>query len=201
MLADILPTSYEVGVLNGRVAPGDTVAIVGAGPIGLSAIVGARLFSPEPRRRDRPRRRAARRREAVRRGRHRQQRPPGRGRDRPGAHRRARRRRRHRGGRRPGDLRALRRSSSARAATSPTSASTASRRRCTSRTLWIKDVTITTGLVDTYSTPTLLRLVATRQLDASMFATHHFKLFEMEKAYDIFSRAAETGALKVVLSR
>ena len=46
MLADILPTGYEVGVLNGRVRPGDTVAVVGAGPIGLSAIIGARLFSP-----------------------------------------------------------------------------------------------------------------------------------------------------------
>ena len=46
MLADILPTAYEVGVLNGGVRPGDVVAIVGAGPIGLSAIMGARLFSP-----------------------------------------------------------------------------------------------------------------------------------------------------------
>src|SRR5450432_4799879 len=46
MLADILPTAYEVGVLNGKVAPGDTVAVVGAGPVGLSAIMGARLFSP-----------------------------------------------------------------------------------------------------------------------------------------------------------
>src|ERR1700690_4273899 len=46
MGADILPTSYEVGVLNGHVAPGDVVAIVGAGPIGLSAIIGARLYSP-----------------------------------------------------------------------------------------------------------------------------------------------------------
>ncbi len=46
MLADILPTSYEVGVLNGRVQPGDTVAVVGAGPIGLSAILAARLYSP-----------------------------------------------------------------------------------------------------------------------------------------------------------
>ena len=46
MLADILPTSYEVGVLNGKVQPGDTVAVVGAGPIGLSAILGAHLFSP-----------------------------------------------------------------------------------------------------------------------------------------------------------
>lgn len=46
MLADILPTGYEVGVLNGRVRPGDVVAVVGAGPVGLAAIMGARLFSP-----------------------------------------------------------------------------------------------------------------------------------------------------------
>src|SRR3954469_10968870 len=46
MLADILPTSYEVGVLNGAVSPGDVVAVAGAAPIGLAAIVAARLFSP-----------------------------------------------------------------------------------------------------------------------------------------------------------
>ena len=46
MLADILPTGYEVGVLNGHVQPGDTVAVVGAGPIGLSAMLGAQLYSP-----------------------------------------------------------------------------------------------------------------------------------------------------------
>src|SRR5580765_1335916 len=46
MLADILPTGYEVGVLNGQVSPGDVVAVVGAGPIGLAAIMGAKLFSP-----------------------------------------------------------------------------------------------------------------------------------------------------------
>ncbi len=46
LLADILPTSYEVGVLNGRVRPGDTVVVVGTGPIGLAAILTARLFSP-----------------------------------------------------------------------------------------------------------------------------------------------------------
>src|SRR6266699_4392803 len=45
-LADILPTAYEVGVLNGRVEPGDTIAIVGAGPIGLAAILTAKLYSP-----------------------------------------------------------------------------------------------------------------------------------------------------------
>jgi alcohol dehydrogenase len=45
-LADILPTSFEDGAINGRVTPGDTVAIVGAGPIGLAAIMTARLFTP-----------------------------------------------------------------------------------------------------------------------------------------------------------
>lgn len=45
MLADIGPTGYEVGVLNGGIQPGDTVAVVGAGPIGLSSILTARLFS------------------------------------------------------------------------------------------------------------------------------------------------------------
>ncbi|MBO0728972.1 MAG: alcohol dehydrogenase catalytic domain-containing protein, partial [Acidimicrobiaceae bacterium] len=46
MVADILPTGYEVGVLNGGVRPADVVAVVGAGPIGLSAIAGSRLYSP-----------------------------------------------------------------------------------------------------------------------------------------------------------
>ena len=45
-LADILPTSYEVGVLNGKVKPGDVVAIVGAGPIGLAAVLTAKLYTP-----------------------------------------------------------------------------------------------------------------------------------------------------------
>jgi len=45
-LADILPTAFEVGVLNGGVQPGDTVAIVGAGPIGLAAVMTAKLFTP-----------------------------------------------------------------------------------------------------------------------------------------------------------
>src|SRR5262245_45386084 len=45
-LADILPTAYEVGVLNGRIEPGDTVAIVGAGPIGLAIVLTAKLYTP-----------------------------------------------------------------------------------------------------------------------------------------------------------
>ena len=67
--------------------------------------------------------------------------------------------------------------------------------------LWIKNVTITTGLVDTYSTPTLLRLVAAGQIDTAKFVTHRYALDEFDTAYDVFARAGETGALKVVLSR
>nr|WP_207956236.1 zinc-binding dehydrogenase [Rubrobacter marinus] len=65
--------------------------------------------------------------------------------------------------------------------------------------LWIKNVTITTGLVDTYSTPTLLRLVAEGRLDPTPFATHRFGLGEIEEAYETFADAAHTDALKVVL--
>lgn len=67
--------------------------------------------------------------------------------------------------------------------------------------LWIKNVSITTGLVDTYSTPTLLRLIESGLVDPSKLVTHSFKLEQFEEAYDVFSRAGETGALKVVLTR
>jgi alcohol dehydrogenase len=67
--------------------------------------------------------------------------------------------------------------------------------------LWIKDITITTGLVDTFSTPTFLRLLSGHQLDAGKFVTHRFALADFEQAYDVFQRAGETGALKVLLTR
>lgn len=67
--------------------------------------------------------------------------------------------------------------------------------------LWIRDVTITTGLVDTYSTPTLPKLLKGHQVDAKQFVTHHFDLGEFIEAYDPLARAGDTGALKVVLTR
>jgi alcohol dehydrogenase len=67
--------------------------------------------------------------------------------------------------------------------------------------LWIRNVTITMGLVDTYSTPTLLRMLAAGRLDTSRFITHRFALEEMPDAYEAFSRPQHTGALKVVLTR
>ena len=54
MLSDILPTGFECGVLNGQVKPGDTVAIVGAGPIGLAALLTAQFYSPGVGAHDRP---------------------------------------------------------------------------------------------------------------------------------------------------
>ncbi len=200
MLADILPTGYEVGVLNGAVRPGDTVAVVGAGPIGLSAIMGARLFSPS-----RviaidladSRLEAAERFGADITVNNSRQDPLAAVRDltgglgadvaieavgvpdafeltvalaRPGGH-------------------------IANIGVHGAPAALHLEEQ------WIRDITITTGLVDTSSTPTLLRLLAGRQIDAARFVTHHFTLDEFPKAYDVFADAAETGALKVVLTR
>jgi alcohol dehydrogenase len=65
--------------------------------------------------------------------------------------------------------------------------------------LWIRDVLITTGLVDAFTTPQLLRLIASGRLDPTVFATHRFSLSQTMDAYDVFADAAETNALKVVL--
>ena len=198
-LADILPTAFECGVLNGRVEPGDTVAVVGAGPIGLATIMTAKLFTPG---RivaiDLADARLAKAldfgadvavnngdEDAVARV---MELTGGLGADvaveavgvpetfelcaeliRPG-------------GRlanvgvhgHPATLHLER--------------------------LWIRDVLITTGLVDTSTTPKLLRLIAEGRLDPTAFATHRFELDEAMEAYDVFADAAATNALKVVLA-
>lgn len=200
MLADILPTSYEVGVLNGTVRPGDVVAIVGAGPIGLAAAMGAHLYSPShvvaidiaDARLEAAKRFGAdvtinnsteNAIEAVK------SLTGGLGADvtieavgtpatfelaaelaRPGGH-------------------------VANIGVHGQPATFHLER------FWTMDLTVTTGLVDTYSTPTLLRLVSSRQLDVAQFVTHHFTLDQFEAAYDTFARASETKALKVVLTR
>ncbi|GAA2477621.1 zinc-dependent alcohol dehydrogenase family protein [Streptomyces murinus] len=197
LLADIFPTSYEVGVLNGRVRPGDTVVIVGAGPIGLAAIATARLFSPEriiavdlaPARLEAARRFGADAVAEVHEAPHQlvADLTDGLGADvaieavgvpdtfelctrvvRPGGH----------------------------VANVGVHGKPATLHL---EDLWIRDVTITTGLVDTYSTPTLLRMAAAGRLPTGQLVTHTFPLEQMERAYDVFSRAAETGALKIVL--
>jgi alcohol dehydrogenase len=200
MLADILPTGYEVGVLNGGVRPGDVVAVVGSGPVGLSAIMGARLFSPSHI-------------VAIDLADARLQAAKQFGADITV----------NNGTQDP--LEAIRSLTDGLGADVTIEAvgvpATFELAVQLSRpggrianigvhgepaTLhledqWIRNITITTGLVDAYSTPTLLRLIASQHIDAGQFITHHFALDEFDKAYDVFARAAETGALKVVLSR
>jgi alcohol dehydrogenase len=200
MLADILPTAYEVGVLNGGVSPGDVVAVVGAGPIGLSAITGSLLFSPShviaidlaDTRLEAAKQFGA---DVI----------VNNGREDPLAIVR-------------GLTGGLGADVAIEAVGTPATFELAAElvrpgghvanigvhgepATLHLETLWTRNVTITTGLVDTYSTPTLSRLIATHQLDAARFATHHFSLDQMMEAYDVFSNAAETGALKVVLTR
>jgi alcohol dehydrogenase len=66
--------------------------------------------------------------------------------------------------------------------------------------LWIQNVSISMGLVNTNTTPLLLKLVISKKIQAEKFATHFFKFEEFLAAYDTFSRAAETKALKVVIT-
>jgi alcohol dehydrogenase len=204
MLADILPTGYEVGVLNGNVRPGDLVAVVGVGPVGLAAIAGAQLFSPghivaidlSDARLD-----AAKRIGADVIVNSSREDPLQVIRDLTG----------DLAGRLGADV-------SIEAVGLPDTFELAVKLvRPGGRianvgvhgapvTLhledeWMRDLTITTGLVDTSSTPTLMRLVTSGQISAKPFITHHFGLDEWDEAYDVFSRAGDTGALKVVLSR
>ncbi|MEV5312441.1 zinc-dependent alcohol dehydrogenase family protein [Streptomyces sp. NPDC052610] len=197
LLADIFPTAYEVGVLNGRVRPGDTVAVVGAGPIGLAAIATARLFSPERILAVDP---AASRREAARKL----------GADAVADPAEA-----------PEELIAdltdgLGADVVIEAVGLPEAFELCTRMvrpgghvanvgvhgkpaQLHLEDLWIKNLTLTTGLVDTHSTPTLLRMAAAGRLPAPALVTHTFPLQHMAEAYDVFARAADTGALKVVL--
>jgi len=67
--------------------------------------------------------------------------------------------------------------------------------------LWIRNISISMGLVNTDTTPLLLRLVAQKKLRAERFATHHFDFEHIMDAYETFSNAAQTGALKVLIER
>jgi alcohol dehydrogenase len=67
-------------------------------------------------------------------------------------------------------------------------------------TLWSKNVTITTGLVDTYSTPMLFKNIQSGKLEPKKLITHHFKLELIIQAYDTFQHASKEKALKVILT-
>lgn len=65
--------------------------------------------------------------------------------------------------------------------------------------LWVQNITMTTGLVDTYTIPMLMKTVGSGKLEPDQLITHHFKLTDVMKAYDVFSNASKEKALKVIL--
>ena len=198
-LADILPTAYEVGVLNGKVEPGDTIAVVGAGPIGLATIMTARLRTPAKIIAiDLDDSRLARAldlgadvvinngaEDAIARV---LELTDGRGVDTaieavgvPQTF----------------DLCTELIRAGGRVANVGVHGCSVTLHL---EKLWIRNVLITTGLVDTFTTPRLLQLVEAGRLDPTLFVTHRFQLEDTMEAYDVFADAAKTQALKVMLS-
>lgn len=198
-LADILPTGFEIGVLNGGVKPGDTVVVVGAGPVGLAAVITAKLYGPgrivavdlDNSRLERAQEFGAdvtinnSSENAVERV---QEMTDGLGAE-----------------------------VVMEAVGIPATFELCTELVCPGgrvanigvhgepatlhlETLWIKSITITTGLVDAYSTLTLLKLVSEGRLDPTGLTTHRFELNEIMEAYDVFADAANTKAIKVTLS-
>jgi alcohol dehydrogenase len=199
MLSDILPTGFECGVLNGQIKPGDTIAIVGAGPIGLATLLTAQLFSPseiimidhDDNRLNISKTFGAThtinssKENAVEK------------------------------------VMAFTNNNGVDAAIEAVGIP-ATFELCQTivaaggrianigvhgipvtlhlESLWSKNITITTRLVDTSSTPMLLKNVQSEKLAAKKLITHHFKLDQVMEAYKTFENAANEKALKVILS-
>jgi alcohol dehydrogenase len=200
MLSDILPTGFEIGVRNGRVEPGDVVAVIGAGPVGLAAMMTAGLYGAsriiaidlDGNRVEQAKGFGAT--DAVNSG---------------GA------------GWREAVLAmtdGLGVDVAIEAVGVPATFEMATELIRPGGTvanvgvhgksvelklqdLWIKDIAITTGLVSATTTPMLLRLVAQGKLTPEKFVSHRFAFDNIMEAYDTFGRAAETKALKVAIAR
>lgn len=199
MLSDILPTGYECGVLNGKVTPGSSVAIIGAGPIGLATLLTAQFYAPS---RivmidlDDHRLAVARQFGAT-----------------------------HTfNSTRDPIVRLVRDLTEGKGVDAAIEAVgvPATFELCEElvapggvianvgvhgakvdlhlEELWSRNITITTRLVDTVSTPMLLKTVEAKRLQPEQLVTHRFTLPDILDAYDTFSRAADTGALKVVIA-
>jgi len=198
MLSDILPTGFECGVLNGKVAPGSTVAIVGAGPIGLAALLTAQFYSPAEIIMidlDDNRLAVAKRfgaaatinstdgnaLEAVMKM----------------------------TGKRGVDT-------AIEAVGIPVTFELCEKLVAAGGTianigvhgkkvdlhleeLWDRNISITTRLVDTVTIPMLFKTVGSKKIDPKLLITHHFKLDEILDAYETFGNAAKTKALKVII--
>lgn len=199
MLSDILPTGFECGVLNGQVQPGDTIAIVGAGPVGLAALLTAQFYSPaniimiDP---DENRLAVAKKFGAT-----------------------------HlinnASSNATNSINQLTHGVGVDVAIEAVGIPAtfglcqeiiAPGGRISNvgvhgksaeihlETLWSKNITITTRLVDTVTTSMLLKTVQSAKLKPEQLITHRFKLSEIMAAYDTFSHAAESKSLKVIMS-
>ncbi len=198
MLSDILPTGFECGVLNGQVKPGDTVAIVGAGPIGLAVLLTAQFYSPaaiisidlDDKRLMVAKQFGA---DAVINS---------------------------CDGNAAQQVMNLTQGTGVDVAIEAVGipatfdicqAIVAAGGRIANvgvhgkpvelqiEKLWDRNISITTRLVDTVSTPMLLKVVASGKLQPQRLVTHRFAMADIMKAYDTFGNAAKEGALKVVL--
>lgn len=200
LLSDILPTGFEIGVQYGQTKPGDVVAVIGAGPIGLSVIATAGLYGAariisidlDANRIEQAKKFGATDGVSSRDSDWKQKvmaLTDGWGVDvaveavgvpetfematqivRPGGH----------------------------VANVGVHGKPVPLRL---QDLWIHNITISMGLVNTNTTPMLLKLISEGRLEVDKFVSHHFKLDDMLAAYDTFGRAAETKALKVVIER
>jgi alcohol dehydrogenase len=199
MLSDILPTGFECGVLNGQVKPGDTVAIVGAGPIGLAALLTAQLYTPseiimiDP---DDNRLAVSKKLGATQ--------------TINNSNENAIDRIKELTGKKGVDTvieavgipetfelcQALV-GPGGRIANIGVHGKSANLHL---ETLWSHNITITTRLVDTVTTPMLLKTVLSKKLDSKQLITHHFDLAEIIQAYDTFEHAGREKALKVILT-
>jgi alcohol dehydrogenase len=198
MLSDILPTGFECGVLNGKVAPGSTVAIVGSGPIGLAALLTAQLYSPaeiimidlDDNRLEVARKFGAT--QTVNSA-------DGKAADRVMA---------------MTDKRGV--DTAIEAVGIPATFELCQEIVAPGGTianigvhgkkvdlhlesLWDRNISIATRLVDTVTIPMLFKTVGSHRIDPRLLITHHFELDHILDAYETFSAAAKTKALKVII--
>jgi alcohol dehydrogenase len=197
-LSDILPTGFECGVLNGKVQPGSTVAIVGAGPIGLAALLTAQFYTPAEIiiiDLDDNRLKVAKRFGAT-------------------------------AAINSTDGKAMEKvmkltrdrgvDTAIEAVGIPATFEMCQKIIAPGGTianigvhakkvdlhlekLWDRNIAITTRLVDTVTIPMLFKTVASHKIDPKLLITHHFKLHQILKAYETFANAAKTKALKVII--
>lgn len=198
MLSDILPTGFEMGVLYGAVKPGDTIAIVGAGPVGLAALLTAQFYSPAKIYMidlDDFRLQHAKSIGATN---------------------------TINSGKEDAVAKIMKETKDGVDVAIEAVGVPATFDVCQKivrpggrvanvgvhgkpvnleiERLWIQNITITMGLVDTNTTPMLMKTVLSHKVDPQKLISHHFTFAEIDKAYDVFGKASDNKALKVIIT-